>query len=103
VIDGYSGVDEKAITEKAYQWKKERRRSYRSHNKQTAFKFKATRVGKDTMLAQIIKIVEGAMGSKTPIQLLADKVSLYFVPTVLSIAILSSAVWLILASHLSLL
>ncbi len=64
-------------------------------NKQGAFEFKATKVGKDTMLAQIIKIVEEAMGSKAPIQLLADKVSFYFVPTVIGIAILAAIVWLL--------
>ena len=64
-------------------------------NKTSVLKFKATRVGKNTMLSQIIKIVEDAMGSKAPIQLLADKVSFYFVPVVLVIALLSAVFWLL--------
>ena len=65
-------------------------------NKTGAFKFKATKVGSDTMLAQIIKIVEQAIGSKAPIQLLADKVSFYFVPAVISIAVFAFLIWILL-------
>ncbi|MBU4331812.1 heavy metal translocating P-type ATPase [Candidatus Parcubacteria bacterium] len=100
VIDGYSGVDEKAITGESIPVEKKKGDEVigATINKTGVLKFKATRVGKDTMLAQIIKIVEEAMGSKAPIQLLADKVSLYFVPTVVVIAIVSFAVW-IFAGH----
>jgi len=100
VIDGYSGVDEKAITGESIPVEKSKGDEVigATINKTGVLKFKATRVGKDTMLAQIIKIVEEAMGSKAPIQLLADKVSLYFVPTVVVIAIVSFAVW-IFAGH----
>ncbi|MBM4177367.1 copper-translocating P-type ATPase, partial [Candidatus Gribaldobacteria bacterium] len=70
-------------------------------NKTGVLKFRATRVGKDTMLAQIIKIVEEAMGSKAPIQLLADKVSFYFVPSVIGIAIFAFVVWLLLGQSLA--
>ena len=63
-------------------------------NKTSVLKFKATKIGKDTMLAQIIKTVEEAMSSKAPIQLLADKVSFYFVPAVILIAIFSFFVWI---------
>jgi Cu+-exporting ATPase len=52
-------------------------------NKQGNFKFKATKIGSDTVLAQIIKMVEDAQGSKAPIQALADKISSVFVPIVL--------------------
>lgn len=69
-------------------------------NKTGAFKFRATKVGKDTALAQIVKIVEEAQGSKAPIQLLADKVSLYFVPSVIGIAVFAAVVWLILGQPL---
>jgi len=62
-------------------------------NQQGAFRFRATKVGKDTALAQIIKLVEEAQGSKAPIQRLADMVSSYFVPAVLGIALLSSFTW----------
>src|SRR3989338_2333039 len=71
-------------------------------NKTGVLKFKATRVGKDTMLAQIIKIVEEAMGSKAPIQLLADKVSFYFVPSVIGISVFAFAVWLLSGQPLAL-
>lgn len=70
-------------------------------NKTGVFKFKATKVGNDTMLSQIIKIVEDAMGSKAPIQLLADKVSFYFVPIVIILALISGLVWFIILHQLS--
>lgn len=98
VIDGYSGVDEKAITGESIPVEKKKGDEVigATINKTGVLKFKATRVGSDTMLAQIIKIVEEAMGSKAPIQLLADKVSFYFVPSVIVIAIVSFIVWLLL-------
>jgi Cu+-exporting ATPase len=98
VIDGYSGVDEKAITGESIPVEKKKGDEVigATINKTGILKFKATRVGKDTMLAQIIKIVEEAMGSKAPIQLLADKVSFYFVPSVIGLAILSFVIWLLL-------
>lgn len=64
-------------------------------NKAGAFKFKATKVGKETMLAQIIDLVLRAQGSKAPIQRLADKVTSIFVPAVLGVAVLTFVVWLI--------
>jgi len=98
VIDGYSGVDEKAITGESMPVEKKKGDEVigATINKTGVLKFKATRVGKDTMLAQIIKIVEEAMGSKAPIQLLADKVSFYFVPTVIIIALVALIIWLLL-------
>ena len=62
-------------------------------NKLGLLKFEATKVGKDTALAQIIRLVEDAQGSKAPIQQLADKVSAVFVPVVISIALLTFLVW----------
>ncbi len=102
VIDGYSGVDEKAITGESIPVEKKKGDEVigATINKTGVLKFRATRVGKDTMLAQIIKIVEEAMGSKAPIQLLADKVSLYFVPAVMAIAILAFIAWLIIGQPL---
>ncbi|GLC28884.1 heavy metal translocating P-type ATPase [Clostridium omnivorum] len=64
-----------------------------SINKNGTIKYKATKVGKDTALAQIIKLVEDAQGSKAPIAKLADIISGYFVPVVISIAVLSGAAW----------
>ncbi|MFH1392287.1 MAG: copper-translocating P-type ATPase, partial [bacterium] len=103
VIDGYSGVDEKAITGESIpvEKKKDDEVIGATINKTGVLKFRATRVGKDTMLAQIIKIVEEAMGSKAPIQLLADKVSFYFVPSVIGIAIFAFVIWLILGQPFS--
>lgn len=62
-------------------------------NKQGSFIYKATKVGADTMLSQIIKLVEAAQGSKAPIQRLADVISSYFVPIVIMLAIATFAVW----------
>ncbi len=62
-------------------------------NKTGTFKFKTTKVGKDTMLAQIIRLVEEAQGSKAPIQKLVDVISAYFVPAVVITATLSFALW----------
>jgi len=103
VIDGYSGVDEKAITGESIPVEKKKGDEVigGTLNKTGVLKFKATRVGKDTMLSQIIKIVEEAMGSKAPIQLLADKVSFYFVPAVIGIAILAFVIWLLFGQPLS--
>jgi len=103
VIDGYSGVDEKAITGESIPVEKKKGDEVigATINKTGVLKFRATRVGKDTMLAQIIKIVEEAMGSKAPIQLLADKVSFYFVPSVIGIAIFAFVIWLLFGQPLS--
>ncbi len=65
-------------------------------NKFGTFTFQATKVGKDTVLSQIIKMVEEAQGSKAPIQRLADLVSSYFVPAVFIVAILTFVVWFFL-------
>ena len=62
------------------------------------FKFKATKVGSETLLAQIIKMVEEAQGSKAPIQALADKISGIFVPIVLVIAFLTLGIWLLIGT-----
>lgn len=64
-----------------------------------SFTFKATKVGSETLLAQIIKMVESAQGSKAPIQALADKISSIFVPIVLVIAFLTLAAWLTFGSQ----
>lgn len=68
-------------------------------NTSGSFVFKATKVGSETLLAHIIKMVEEAQGSKAPIQALADKISSVFVPSVLVIAFLALAVWLLLGTQ----
>ncbi|MGH2557570.1 MAG: heavy metal translocating P-type ATPase, partial [Thermomicrobiales bacterium] len=64
-------------------------------NKTGSFVFRATKVGKDTALAQIVRLVEEAQSSKPPIQQMADRIAEVFVPVVIAIAILSSGVWLV--------
>ncbi|MFT5873775.1 MAG: Cu+-exporting ATPase [Clostridium sp.] len=66
-----------------------------SINKNGSIKFKATKVGKDTALAQIITLVENAQGSKAPIAKMADIISGYFVPVVIGLALISSLTWLL--------
>jgi Cu+-exporting ATPase len=97
VLDGYSGVDEKVITGESIPVEKKPGDQVigATFNKTGFLKFEATKVGQETMLAQIIKIVEEAMGSKAPIQLLADRVSFYFVPAVMAIAVLSFVAWVL--------
>lgn len=103
VVDGYSGIDEKAITGESIPVEKKIGDEVigATINKTGVLKFKAVKVGGNTMLAQIIKIVEEAMGSKAPIQLLADKVSFYFVPAVIFIAILAFVSWLLVGQSFS--
>jgi Cu+-exporting ATPase len=98
VIEGYSAVDEKAITGESIPVEKKVGDEVigGTVNKTGVLKVRAMRVGKETILYQIIKTVEEALGSKAPIQLLADKVSFYFVPTVIGIAIFSLLIWLLL-------
>lgn len=71
-------------------------------NKTGHFKFRASRVGKDTMLAQIVKLVQDAQGSKAPIQKLADQVTGWFVPVVIAIAILTFVIWFNTLGNISL-
>lgn len=68
-------------------------------NQKGAFRFEATKVGNETLLAQIIKTVREAQGSKAPVQKLADKISSIFVPTVIIIAIVTFAAWMILGGE----
>ncbi|MCC2599237.1 heavy metal translocating P-type ATPase [Sphingobacterium sp. FBM7-1] len=65
-------------------------------NQKGSFQFKATKVGKDTMLAQIIKMVQDAQGSKAPVQKLVDKIAGIFVPVVMGVALVTFILWLVL-------
>ncbi len=69
-------------------------------NKSGWFRFKATRVGRDTALAQIVRLVEEAQGSKASVQRLADRISAYFVPTVLALGVVAFLAWYISGSGL---
>jgi Cu+-exporting ATPase len=101
VTEGYSAVDESAITGESMPVGKKVGDEVigATINKSGMIKFRATKVGKDTTLANIIKIVEEAQATKAPIQRLADKVSSYFVPTVIAIAIVSSLIWYFTTSN----
>jgi len=98
IVEGESEVDESMVTGESMPVHKQAGSEVigSTVNKFGTFTFKATKVGKDTVLAQIIKMVEEAQGSKAPIQRLADVVSAYFVPAVMVIAVLTFAVWLLL-------
>lgn len=95
VIEGRSAVDESMLTGESLPVEKGPGEPVigATINKQGAFKFEATKVGKETALAQIIRLVEEAQGSKAPIQKLADQVSAMFVPIVLVIAAVTFLAW----------
>ena len=97
VVEGRSNVDEAMVTGEPIPVTKQRGDSVigATVNQTGAFRFRATRVGRDTMLAQIIRLVQQAQGSKAPIQRLADVVSGYFVPAVIFIAIGTFVVWFV--------
>lgn len=95
IIEGNSTLDESMLTGESIPVDKKAGDEVvgATINKFGAFKFQATKVGKDTVLAQIVRIVEEAQGSKAPIQRFADIVSGYFVPAVVSLAVLTFAGW----------
>ena len=95
IRDGYSSIDESMITGESIPTEKKVGDEVigASINKTGSFKFEATRVGKDTTLAQIVRLVDEAQGSKAPIQRLADIIASYFVPIVISIATITFIVW----------
>jgi Cu+-exporting ATPase len=99
VTEGYSAVDEKVITGESIPVEKRSGDQVvgATMNKTGMLKFKATKVGKDTVLAQIINLVEDALSSKAPVQRLADIASGYFVPAIIITATLSALAWYFLA------
>jgi Cu+-exporting ATPase len=96
VIDGESGVDESMATGESMPILKKTGDNVigATINQRGRLKVKATKIGKDTFLSQVIKMVEEAQGSKVPIQEFADRVTSYFVPTVLFLSALTFIIWL---------
>lgn len=101
IVSGSSFVDESMVTGEPMPVQKKIGDSVVSGtiNTNSSFTFEATKVGSETLLAQIIQMVEDAQGSKAPIQALADKISSVFVPIVLVIAFLTLGTWLIVGSQ----
>ncbi len=95
IRQGYSSIDESMITGESIPVEKKVGDEVigATINKTGSFQFETTKVGKDTTLAQIVRLVEEAQGSKAPIQRLADVIASYFVPTVIGIAIITFIIW----------
>lgn len=95
IIKGYSSIDESMITGESLPVEKNINDAVigGTINKIGSFEFMAVRIGAETTLAQIIRLVEDAQGSKAPIQAFADKISAYFVPTVIAIASITFVIW----------
>jgi Cu+-exporting ATPase len=104
VIDGSSTVDEAMVTGESLPVRKHPGEEVigATINKTGSFKFRASRVGKDTVLAQIVQLVQQAQGSKAPIQRLADQVTGWFVPAVIAIALSTFVIWFNLTGNLTL-
>ena len=103
IIEGASAVDESMLTGESIPVEKAVGDTVigATINKHGAFKMRATKVGRETVLAQIVKMVEEAQGSKAPIQKLADKVAGVFVPAVLGVAVLTFVLWMVIKGEVS--
>ena len=104
IVEGSSTIDEAMVTGESIPVKKQPGDEVigATINQTGSFKFRATRVGKDTVLAQIVKMVQQAQGSKAPIQKLADQITAWFVPGVIAIAILTFIIWFNVMGNLTL-
>ena len=101
VREGYSSVDESMVTGESLPVEKKAGDTVigATMNKTGTFKFEATKVGRDTVLSQIIRLVQEAQGSKPPIARLVDVIASYFVPVVIGIAILTFIIWYLFGPH----
>ncbi|MBD2073744.1 heavy metal translocating P-type ATPase [Phormidium sp. FACHB-592] len=104
IVEGSSTIDESMVTGESVPTKKQAGDEVigATINKTGSFKFRATRVGKDTVLAQIVRLVQEAQGSKAPIQRLADQVTGWFVPVVIAIAIATFVIWFLAMGNFTL-
>ncbi len=104
IISGSSTVDQSMVTGESIPVEKQPGDEVigATINKTGSFKFQATKVGADTVLAQIVKLVRDAQGSKAPIQRLADKITGWFVPGVIAIAIITFVLWFFITGNISL-
>jgi Cu+-exporting ATPase len=95
IREGFSSIDESMITGEGIPVEKQVNDEVigATINKTGSFKFEATRVGKDTTLARIVRLVDEAQGSKAPVQRLADVIASYFVPVVIGIAAITFIIW----------
>ncbi len=95
IVSGSSAVDEAVITGESLPVEKHPGDNVigATMNKNGGFELEVTKVGGETMLAQIIKLIEDAQGSRAPVQALADRISAWFVPTVIAIAVITFVVW----------
>ncbi|HLD17856.1 MAG TPA: heavy metal translocating P-type ATPase [Patescibacteria group bacterium] len=98
IVKGHSSVDESMLTGESVPVEKNEGNTVigSTVNKTGSFEFTATKVGGDTVLAQIIRLIEEAQGSRAPIQAFADRISSWFVPAVIGIAFLTFLVWFFL-------
>lgn len=105
LIDGESSIDESMITGESIPVDKTKGDTVvgSTINKTGTFTYKANRIGQDTMLAQIIKLVQEAQGSKAPIQRIADTISSYFVPIVIMLAFATFGIWYVFGPNPTLL
>lgn len=101
ITEGYSSINESMISGEPLPVDKKVHDSVigGTLNKQGSFSYRATKIGSDTLLAQIIKLVEQSQGSKAQIQNLADKISSVFIPAVLVIAVITFIVWLTIGTY----
>ena len=104
VVSGYSTVDESMLTGESFPVTKQVGDEVvgATLNKMGSFQFRATKIGKDTALAQIVKLVQQAQNSKAPIQKLADNITGWFVPVILAIAITTFVVWFLAIGNFTL-